>query len=105
MKLSIKPLLRETAKEKSPILSSPSPEKSSNQPKTPDNCKFEFQNKIFDFKEIQSPNVLFKDYGNIFNDEDELSEGEIDKNTKRSKSRVFTRSFTNEMKPNDHKAA
>ena len=39
--------------------------------KTPtESQKFEFQNKIFDFKEIQSPNVLFKEYGDIFNDDD-----------------------------------
>lgn len=37
--------------------------------------KFEFPNKIFDFKEIQSPNAVFKAYEQIFN-EDDFSEGD-----------------------------
>lgn len=37
--------------------------------------KFEFPNKIFDFKEIQSPNAVFKAYEQIFN-EDDFSDGE-----------------------------
>jgi len=40
--------------------------------KSPD-AKHGFENKIFDLKEIQSPNLLFKEYGNIFKD-DEFSE-------------------------------
>ena len=64
----------------SPLLSN-SPDKSSKK-RTPDR-RFEFQNKIFDFKEIQSPNILFKDYGTIFNDEEEdLSDGIAEKEGK-----------------------
>jgi len=54
----------------------------SSKKKTP-NHNFEFQNKIFDFKEIQSPNVIFKDYGNIFNEDDEdLSDENTEKEVK-----------------------
>lgn len=39
--------------------------------------QYGFQNKIFDFKEIQSPNVIFQDYGEIFKNDD-FSDTSID---------------------------
>lgn len=51
----------------SPLLKSSPNEDSSK--KTPSK-KFQFPNQIFDFKEVQSPNTLYKGYDTIFNEED-----------------------------------